>query len=57
MAQSLQPYALNGGASMMLSVVEKLIYADAVVPAEPQNAAEPPMMENLKQLQAAGVVA
>jgi hypothetical protein len=55
MAQPPQTEAADGGANISQLCVEwKLLYADAIVPAHPQNAAEAPTMENLKPLQLGG---
>jgi hypothetical protein len=55
MAQPPQPEAADGGANMaLLCAAQKLLYADAFAPAHPKNAAEAPMMENLKPLQLPG---
>jgi hypothetical protein len=52
MGQPLQPEAMDGGANIaQLCAAQKLLCADAMVPAHPQNTAEAPMMDNLKPLQ------
>jgi len=55
MAQPPQTEAADGGANVaQLCVAQKLLYADAIAPAHPQNAAKAPTMENLKPLQLGG---
>jgi hypothetical protein len=55
MAQPTQTEAADGGANVaQLCAAQKLLYADAIAPAHPQNAAEAPTMENLKPLQLGG---
>jgi hypothetical protein len=55
MAQPPQTEAAVGGANIaQLCASQKLLYADVIAPAHPQNAAEAPMMENLKPLQLGG---
>jgi hypothetical protein len=55
MAQPPQPDAADGGANIaQLFAAQKLLCADAIALAYPQNAAEAPTMENLKPLQLGG---
>jgi hypothetical protein len=55
MAQPPQAEAADGGANVaQLCAAQKLLYADAIAPAHPQNAAKAPTMENLKPLQLGG---
>jgi hypothetical protein len=55
MAQPPQTEVADGGANIAkLCEAQKLLYADAITPAHPQNAAKAPTMENLKPLQLGG---
>jgi hypothetical protein len=55
MAQPPQTEAADGGANVaQLCAAQKLLYADAIAPAHPQNAAKALTMENLKPLQLGG---
>jgi hypothetical protein len=55
MAQPPQTEAADGGANVAkLCGAQKLLDADGIAPAHPQNAAEAPTMENLKPLQLGG---
>jgi hypothetical protein len=56
MAQPPQTEAVDGGANIaQLCAAQKLLYADAIAPPHPQNAAEASTMENLKPLQLGGL--